>query len=329
MRGTSNETCMFYSLLFILSWHVRLAYSNAWTVRMNEVGHVRSPLVRAVYLRMKEDERQRNDDHQYWYSFDRAKVTDDVCERFIQFHQDEETQQFLSNCYEKADWLFTQLYYSVAKSVLGWFMTSTSINGLLRRGSMFVFSQEQLKQLLQIEDGWRGQNLLDLGAGDGEVTDKMARYYSQVYATEVSSTMVWRLQEKNYKILGLDEWDNGTITFDLIGCLNLLDRCNKPMSILHSIRKVLTPGVGKAIVAVVLPFKPYVEQDSKDHSPEEKLLIQGQNFEEQVQFFIKKVFEPAGFNVEKFSRLPYLCEGDLHQSFYLLDDAVFVLKPKS
>lgn len=28
---------------------------------------------------------------------------------------------------------------------------------------MFVFSQEQLKQLLQIEDGWRGQNLLDLG----------------------------------------------------------------------------------------------------------------------------------------------------------------------
>lgn len=65
MRGTSNETCMFYGLLFILSWQVRLAYSNAWTVRMNEVRHVRSPLVRAVYLRMKEDERQRNDDHQY------------------------------------------------------------------------------------------------------------------------------------------------------------------------------------------------------------------------------------------------------------------------
>lgn len=65
MRGTSNETCMFYGLLFILSWHVRLAYSNAWTVRMNEVRHVRSPLLRAVYLRMKEDERQQNDDHQY------------------------------------------------------------------------------------------------------------------------------------------------------------------------------------------------------------------------------------------------------------------------
>lgn len=43
--------------------------------------------------------------------------------------------------------------------------------------------------------------ILFTGAGDGEVTDKMARYYSQVYATEVSSTMVWRLQEKNYKYI--------------------------------------------------------------------------------------------------------------------------------
>lgn len=80
------------------------------------------------------------------------------------------------------------------------------------------------------------------------------------------------------------------------------------------------PGVILSIFAI---------SDSKDHSPEEKLLIQGQTFEEQVQFFIEKVFEPAGFHVEKFSRLPYLCEGDLHQSFYVLDDAVFVLKPKS
>ncbi|XP_022338741.2 protein-L-histidine N-pros-methyltransferase-like [Crassostrea virginica] len=324
-----NICCMISCSLFILFLNVRLTSCNAWTFRMNEVSHVRSPLVRAVYLRLKEDERQRNDDHQYWYSFDRSKVTDDVCERYLQFDQDAETEQFLSNCYEKADWLFTQLYHSVAKSFLGWFMTSTSINGLLRRGSMFVFSDEQLRQLLQIKEGWQGQNMLDLGAGDGLVTDKMAKYYRQVYATEVSSIMVGRLQEKNYKILDLDKWDNGAISFDLIGCLNLLDRCNKPMTILNSIKKALAPGVGKAIVAVVLPFKPYVEQDSKDHSPEEKLLVQGQTFEEQVQFFITKVFEPAGFYVEKFSRLPYLCEGDLHQSFYVLDDAVFVIKPKS
>ena len=28
---------------------------------------------------------------------------------------------------------------------------------------MFVFSDEQLRQLLQINEGWQGQNMLDLG----------------------------------------------------------------------------------------------------------------------------------------------------------------------
>ena len=28
---------------------------------------------------------------------------------------------------------------------------------------MFVFSDEQLRQLLQIKEGWQGQNMLDLG----------------------------------------------------------------------------------------------------------------------------------------------------------------------
>ena len=31
--------------------------------------------------------------------------------------------------------------------------------------------------------------------------------------------------------------------------------------------------------------------------------------------------------VVRWSRLPYLCEGDLEQAFYWLSDAVFVLKP--
>jgi 2-polyprenyl-3-methyl-5-hydroxy-6-metoxy-1,4-benzoquinol methylase len=61
-----------------------------------------------------------------------------------------------------------------------------------------------------------------------------------------------------YSVLDVDSWDDGSLTFDLVACLNLLDRCDKPLSILHSIKKVLKPG-GRVIVAAVLPFKPYVE----------------------------------------------------------------------
>jgi len=39
-----------------------------------------------------------------------------------------------------------------------------------------------------------------------------------------------------------------------------------------------------------------------------------------------EVFRRAGFEVEAVTRLPYLCEGDMYNDYYILDDAVFVLK---
>lgn len=38
------------------------------------------------------------------------------------------------------------------------------------------------------------------------------------------------------------------------------------------------------------------------------------------------VFQRVGFEVEAVTRLPYLCEGDMYNDYYILDDAVFVLK---
>lgn len=289
------------------------------------VRHVRNPLIRTVYNKMVEDEKQKNDKHEYWYSVDLSKFSEEICSKFLQFNQDEETTLFLNNCYEKSDWIFTQLGHSFCKSVLGWFMSNTSINGLLKRGSMFIFSDEQLQYLLDIRPGWRGERLLDLGAGDGMITEKMSKYYNKTDTTEVSSTMVWRLQEKDFNVVPVDSWDNGAVTYDLIGCLNLLDRCDKPMTILQSIKRILKQGTGKAIVAVVLPFEPYVELNSTDHKPTESLLIKGHTFEEQAASFITDVFQPLGFIVKHFTRLPYLCEGDMHKSFYVLNDAVFVL----
>ncbi|RUS69373.1 hypothetical protein EGW08_022863, partial [Elysia chlorotica] len=64
---------------------------------------------------------------------------------------------------------------------------------------------------------------------------------------------------------------------------------------------------------------------SKTHEPSEFLRVTGSNFEEQVDQLVS-IFRQAGFVVEKFTRLPYLCEGDLRHSFYVLTDALFVLK---
>lgn len=65
---------------------------------------------------------------------------------------------------------------------------------------------------------------------------------------------------------------------------------------------------------------------SRDHKPKELLPIAGDLFEEQVRSLVEDVLTPAGFEVVSWSRVPYLCEGDLQQSYYWLDDSIFVLK---
>ena len=60
--------------------------------------------------------------------------------------------------------------------------------------------------------------------------------------------------------------------------------------------------------------------------PSELITVKGSSWEEQAASLVSDVFLPAGFKVEKFTRLPYLCEGDIYQDYYILNDAVFVLK---
>ena len=81
------------------------------------------------------------------------------------------------------------------------------------------------------------------------------------------------------------------------------------------------------LMAIISLWACVVRSGSANHSPLEKLNITGSTFEDQVMYLVEAVFRPAGFVVEAFTRLPYLCEGDLWHSFYILTDAVFVLKP--
>lgn len=149
-------------------------------------------------------------------------------------------------------------------------------------------------------------------------------------------------------MLQIDDWFIEK-KYDFISALNLLDRCDKPLELLNQIKLSLKPD-GRFLLALVLPFSPFVEsgiliisfyyifrfvsivalfffcEGSPDHVPKEELRIRGKSFEEQVWSIIEDIFIPAGFGVVSWSRVPYLCEGDLAQSYYWLDDVVFVLK---
>lgn len=63
---------------------------------------------------------------------------------------------------------------------------------------MFVISFNQFLKLLGVNQDWRKESFLDLGAGDGEVTKHLAPAFNHIYVTEVSSTMQKLLTKRGY-----------------------------------------------------------------------------------------------------------------------------------
>lgn len=186
---------------------------------------------------------------------------------------------------------------------------------------MFVYSTSQFKTLIDYES--QLNTLLDIGAGDGSVTERMSSLFKTVYVTEISPTMRWRLGNYGYTVLDTDHW--GDEKFDVITCLNVLDRCDKPLTLLKQIHESLNPKTGQLVLSLVLPLKPYVEYNT-NHLPNELLNIKGDLPEEQINSLLENIFQPLGFKLKKFTRLPYLCEGDIERSYYFLFDYIFVFE---
>lgn len=202
---------------------------------------------------------------------------------------------------------------------------------------MFVLSQVQVQRLLQCEPLTAGtRSLLDIGAGDGNVTASLASLVDQVTTTEASAPMVASLNARGYNSVQTcdlqHEFVQSRKPYTIISLLNVLDRADKPLTMLRSIRAMLEPQNGLFLLAVVMPFAAFVEQGTQRVAPTEKLPIsgglcaEGASFEAAASLLLRNVLLPAGFKLRHFSRVPYLCRGDIQQPYYVLSDAIFVLE---
>ncbi|XP_027195030.2 protein-L-histidine N-pros-methyltransferase [Dermatophagoides pteronyssinus] len=297
---------------------------------------------RSVHLYLLERHRREMTlsglDKSRWYRLclNDVNVDDELWSRFMECHLDSGTQQFIDHCYYQSQCFFRSLWILIMRSILKLFLSSTSICGLLNCGRMFVFSDEQIEKFcfntldMQSIDGRvKRQNygtLLDIGAGDGNVTDKLARYFHRTYVTELSRTMQNRLIERGFHLLNVDEWHKHPVHFDMISCLNVLDRCDRPLEMLSQIRQCLQHSGGHLLLAIVLPLVQYVES-KRNHQPEQRLPVEGTTFEQQVQSFFHNVLVPAGFELICWTKLPYLSEGNIDLTYFWLIDAIFLLKP--
>ena len=59
-------------------------------------------------------------------------------------------------------------------------------------------------------------------------------------------------------MLDVETWDRGPHKYDVVSCLNVLDRCSRPLSLLRQMADKLDSG-GLLVLALVFPFEPFVE----------------------------------------------------------------------
>jgi SAM-dependent methyltransferase len=280
----------------------------------------------------------------------------DVISKFLQLEPDASTNHFLKEYCMGGESIFTDAMAHVLKW-MSW--SRTDINATLGRGQMYVISAEAVRKMLSksgCSATWRPRSILDVGAGDGNVTStalepllhvetndgkKVEHTDVTIVTTEVSGPMATCLRKRGYICLETTDLSlvkNELIqhassggTYDLISIFNVLDRADKPQSLLYDIRQLLTPSIGRCIISVVLPFCPFVETGQKQMKPTEDLNMNGgrcmenASFERAVDVMITNVFIPSGFTVHSWSKIPYICSGDRTTPYYVLYDAVFVL----
>jgi SAM-dependent methyltransferase len=168
-----------------------------------------------------------------------------------------------------------------------------------------------------------------VGAGRGDATSELAPLFSQVTVTETSKPMARRLRKLGFECIEGDICDRSDLVrqFDVVSLLNVLDRCDRPMSLLAKARQALKPG-GLMLIALVLPYKPFVYDRGQPRAPMERLAITSHRFEIAAAEFVTMCLLPLGIEVLTVSRCPYLSGGDAQAPLYELDDLVLVCRPR-
>lgn len=207
------------------------------------------------------------------------------------------------------------------------------VNGELGMYPVHVLSSAQWARLLDAARVDRPQgrlgSLLDVGSGRGDATTALAAHFQRVTTNETSAPMVERLRSQGYDCLHGDLVALPRLTerFDAVSLLNVLDRCDQPLTLLATAIAALKPG-GLLLVSLVLPYQPFVFDGPRKRPPAQRLPLglPSEPFEKQCADLVGAVLAPLGVEVAVLSRAPYLSGGDAHAPVYELDAALLVCR---
>ena len=254
------------------------------------------------------------------YDADVAALSPRLRERFVELACDADTDAFLDAAARgRHSWLRTR-----AHRVLRFFVSDFDANGLLEMYPLHVASSLQWRALL---GDLKAKRLLDVGAGYGGVTRTLLPFAEQVVATELSAPMARSLQRMGVVCHQIDisAEDVPGAPFDLVSCLNVLDRTARPRRMLRRLVQLLEPG-GRLILALALPYRPFYYVGADTPEPLERLACAEPHWEAAVNALVERELDPLGLRVLRLARAPYLSFGDTARTHYQLDDALLILQ---
>jgi SAM-dependent methyltransferase len=210
---------------------------------------------------------------------------------------------------------------TLAQRLLRHFVSDFDANGLVGIYRMQLLSTREWEALLGPPPLGR---LLDIGAGSGDVTAELAPLFTEVEATEMSRVMCGKLRRRGFACRRIDlaEQPHGE-TFDVVTCLNVLDRCQRPLSLLANAVAALGPR-GRLVLALALPYNPFYYDGAATFAPLEDLGCSHPEWETAVSLLVERALTPLGLTVHAFTRAAYVSSGDAEGERYVLDDVVIV-----
>jgi SAM-dependent methyltransferase len=248
-------------------------------------------------------------------------------DRFVQLGRDAALNAYLERAERERHGRFVTFVHRVLRGYLSDF----DINGLLNIYPMHVLGTEQWSYLLEQAPLERaaGARLLDVGAGNGDVTHALAPLFGSVATTELSRAMAFRLRLRGFACFRQDVTTEGVPQppYDAIACLNVLDRCDRPLTLLANLRAGLADR-GLLLLSLVLPYRPFVYDGGSSNEPSERLPLTRSDWESCAGELCQAVIEPLGLKVEVITRVPYLSGGDSRRPLYELDDVVLVCRAR-
>ncbi|KAJ9455248.1 DREV methyltransferase [Diplonema papillatum] len=167
---------------------------------------------------------------------------------------------------------------------------------------------------------------LDVGTGKGDLALRYKHLFETVVATEVSAALCRRLKHLGFRVFQTPtvELPASEQRFDCVLCLNTLDRCPNPHSLLKNMRAVATIG-SPVVIAVPLPF---YHLDFFTKSSMAGLSLEGDNtFEGSASAVADELLLPVGLKPVALYRAPYMSSGPYdHPLSQVLDTAIFVCR---